>query len=452
MDAFRVIDHATGKDKLVRSDDVYRRLASYFSRIGSTIILLGDSHETYSAPEDSSTPSGVRFSSNGYLTYANAELSLYFKRIVAGGVGGETLSQIRARLPGIIAANPDASCILIGGGTNGSASAEEDFDEIKIMCDYSSRKGLTVICRTIPPRGTTAASYQAKYNKTNNLIRDLCRLKGYLLFDINRVLMNPSTNAFFVAGETDIFGNVVKADYAAADQTHLSATAGVVAGKELCRTVAPFLDFDIEPIGVNTWPGRPNKLGEIGMLLGSTSSGTSGLSAGSVMPNGWAKTGSPVIPAGSGGSLTTSKVASTKPNIPGDMLQIKAVEGASQTGGSVNIIATLTPLFSIGERISGSLYYEWDDSGFGGSQGVETLLSAWIDCSDAAFAVIKRFAWMPGVTPDVRGMAFSSGIIALPDTDKFNTPLVVPPNTANIFFYLAFKGLGTVRVANVIVG
>jgi hypothetical protein len=437
----------------------FKKRLSNYTNIGNTIILHGDSYENNSSIQTSGAI--TQYLQTGYFWFANVLMDNYFTQQINSGVAGENASQIRARIATIITANPSANTILIGAGTNAPASyatsatiaAQSVADDILYMCKYATQKGLSVILRTIPPRSSTASDaviYSSYRVKLNPLIRNIAALNGYILFDIEAATMDPATGYFYEAG----VGGFVNKLYTTTSPTgvHLNGSGGLVAGRELSKTLKNILFNKPLYSKNNTYPGR--NLLTTGTMLG-TAGTTTGLSGGSVLPTGWSVSGAVTMPAGGTtvGTITTSKVTSPDLVIPGDALQISIVEGtgAGLAPGIVTLIAQITG-FTIGSKLSGSIYVEIDALNFGGTQLSRNSVNVFINCVTSGFANLGSARVYADDATDGNKEYFSGGIFNLPDKNFDGTDFVIPATTAYIFCTIVVVGIGTFRFMNFVAG
>jgi lysophospholipase L1-like esterase len=419
----------------------------------SKIILLGDSFEEQCAITN--TANAYRYNQAGYFWWANTRLNGYFDDVIRAGVGGDSAEMVEARLPAILAAHPGPATMLISGGTNVSSSAGKAFDTIKRMYAKAIDAGKTVILKTVPPRASGAAdfvSYTAYRKVLNPLLRAFAANNSVLIFDLERAVMNPGTDAYYEAGENGFVDKLYTT--VAPSGVHLSGSGGNVAGNEFAHLVADYLMVD--SVLPNTFPGRGNKLGDMGIMSGVSGS-TSGLSPGSIMPNGWAKTGTVTMPAGgtSSGTIVTSVVTPKNSKIPGKLLQVDIVEGvgAGLSAGSVNLLANLPAgSWSEGEPLSGSIYVEIDAENFGGTQQLQIFHTVQLVCVNSSFATLGSLTAFPQVVSDGNKDLFEGGVIKLPAHKTDGTLFTIPLGTAYVQCWIMLNGIGRFRFGNFVVG
>ncbi len=431
--------------------DLFAEKSENRTGLNKNIILHGDSYMEYSAI----TASGVinQYLQSGFWSWCNPKCGGYFADVIGSGVGGENATEIKDRLPGIINANPGAGTIMIITGTNMSTSWGVAIDAIEWMIEYAKGRGLSVIISTIPPRARVASDFVAytAYRKLlNPAIRRAAKEMDCILFDMEAVLLNPATDGIWAAGE----GIYTKNLYTTVSPSgvHLSGSGAMLVGSALAQQLRPF----IIPKSINTWPDRQSKTGSLGLMAG-TSGSTTSLSAGSVMPTGWDRSGTVTLPAGgtTTGTIVTSLVDSVNPKFPGKLLQVKITEdtGSGLAAGLVSLFATLAPAsWSIGQPLSGSVYMEADAENWGGTQNARQINNIFINCVNSGFASVGSLRIFADDINTGNFDYFKGGVINLPGKKANGDQFLIPDTTAHIQIWIVVGGIGTFRFGNFIVG
>jgi lysophospholipase L1-like esterase len=320
------------------------------------------------------------------------------------GVGGQTTSQILARIGAVLALNP--GWVVLTAGTNnmgvagGVAQAKAD---ITAMLDIYDAAGIRVVISTLPPRlsGNYTGTIRADTLALNEWIRGQARTRpGLIVLDYFAVLADGNT------------GNYVATIYGfnpTTDGIHLSATGAYACGKMLAAALRPFVT-----------PVVPYSLTTNGANL-LTSSLARPAGSGAAAPTGWSFSGT-----ASGGSVW-SDVARTD-DFLGQWKQLVIPTGGSMTlSGTTNAAVDGTRL-AVGDVVNGIL--EFDVS------AVETGLA--VEGQGICFGVK---AWN-GTTFTNSLYAFNyfrgpnearSGVLRTPD-------FTVPAGTTLVALYLELRG------------
>lgn len=267
------------------------------------------------------------------------------------GKGGDTIAQILARVPAVIAAAPNF-CIVLGGTNDiggGSAQAAV-FAAIDSLFanghDALRAAGITTVAVTIPPRSISAGS-AAKSQMivlANNYIRRLARQRGIPLADVYSLLADPATG-----------------DYKpglGADGIHPTDVGAKLIAAEILRVLAPSLPPRTERRG--SFAGDPANLAPNALFLGATTQ-----VSGQTTPNGWTSSrtaGSRSLVAGSSGDGLAGKWAQLAPS---------ASEAAANPAWQV--LGNFAAGFTAGvDRLRFSVRVQIDDfeTGVAGSDGL----------------------------------------------------------------------------------
>lgn len=162
----------------------------------NTMALFGDSITLESGGnrlifQDPSLSARYSSYENGYFSWANAIMGQRFEVIINAGIGGNTTSQMLARVDTDVIAYHPRWCFVLGGTNNlGATSAS-----VQIIADLSkiyaklNAAGIRIAVGTIPPsqslNGSAANSLQ--WWLANQWIRSNAVANGYLLVDIGTV-------------------------------------------------------------------------------------------------------------------------------------------------------------------------------------------------------------------------------------------------------------------------
>jgi lysophospholipase L1-like esterase len=157
-----------------------------------------------------------------------------------GGVPGNTLAQMLARVDtDIIAYRPDRCAV--GGGTNdvttfSVASYRTTYSQI---LDRLRAAGIEPVIQTIPPRDD---GYNATVAKMNAIARGLAEARGLWVFDLHRLLVDPS-NGHYRAGYSSgdgihpgIAAQKIIATYVASIMAQMAPMPGLMLGDDNADT------------------------------------------------------------------------------------------------------------------------------------------------------------------------------------------------------------------------
>jgi lysophospholipase L1-like esterase len=146
----------------------------------TTLVLLGDSLTAANDAEQRNI---------GYFTWVNALLQGRFRVINYAGVGGQTTTQIKARVASdVIAYNPQW-CIVMGGANDIASDVDADvaFGNLTDICDDLVAAGIKVILSTVTPSTSYNTSQRkAEYASLN------AQIAGYAATDVTIVDMGSS--------------------------------------------------------------------------------------------------------------------------------------------------------------------------------------------------------------------------------------------------------------------
>ena len=217
-----------------------------YARRAQTGVLLGDSLEEQGGEIPAGDAYGVANSAPGAprvnpdtrifsaWTWANVLLKQALSIVANYGIGGNTTSQILARVNDVIALNPGWVIITAGtnnmGVTGGVAQAKSD---ITAMFDAFEAAGIRVAILTLPPRisGSYTGTMKADTLQLNEWIRQQARSRrGVVVADAFAALADGVASNYLtlIAG----FNPTV-------DGIHMAATGAYAAGTALAVALQP---------------------------------------------------------------------------------------------------------------------------------------------------------------------------------------------------------------------
>lgn len=201
-----------------------------------TAVVLGDSL-TEQGGEIPANPDTRSFAA---WTWANVLLGQALTILGNLGIGGETTTQIRARVDAAIALNPGWVILTVGtnnmGVAGGLVTAKTD---IIAMLDKFDAAGIRVVLPTLPPRtgGSYSGTIKADTLALNEWIRQLARTRPGLIV--------PD---YFTGLADGASGNYLATIYGfnpTVDGIHLSATGAYQAGRILADALRPHLSASV---------------------------------------------------------------------------------------------------------------------------------------------------------------------------------------------------------------
>jgi len=205
-------------------------LSTTFGARAQTAVTFGDSL----IEQGGEIPANPDTRAYSPWTWANMLLGQAFKILGNHGVGGETTTQIRARIGAVVALNPGWVVLLCGTNNMGVAGGVDTAKaDITAMIDTFTAAGVKVIIGTIPPR--TGENYtgtiKADTFALNLWIRQLPATTTAVVVDYFTAIADAAGNY----RATAVGGNP------SSDGIHLSAIGGYVLGAALARTLRPIL-------------------------------------------------------------------------------------------------------------------------------------------------------------------------------------------------------------------
>lgn len=294
----------------------------------ATMVVLGDSL----IEQGGMITANVHIAPNSPWPWANILLNHRFKIVANAGVGGQTTSQILARLQSdCISLKPGWVHLLAGtnnmGAVGGLAQAKAD---ITTMLDRLGTAGIRVAIGTIPPRitGNYTGTIKADTFALNAWIIDQARTRpGVVCVDYFSALADGSGN----------YSSTLYGWNPTTDGTHLSATGGYACGRALAAALGTHTS------GQHYWalnnPG-PNLLSDPRFLNGGSGSA----------PSSWPLGGNAT------GTVTWSKTARTD-GVPGSWQTVAVPTGSTTLTFQNNATVDGTRL-AAGDQVVGLVEFE----------------------------------------------------------------------------------------------
>jgi lysophospholipase L1-like esterase len=243
-------DEATEIKTVVNNNDTETR-SSLSGFKANTIVIFGDS-----ITEQNNSVAGLNnhIEAKGYFSWGNFFLNQRFNVIYNAGIGGNTTTQMLARIDAdVIAKNPKYCFIM--GGINDITAGETDYSVIASRLEEMyiklTKAGITIIASTVTP----AATIDTRISTTNYLnewIRQYSINNNIILVNMAEAIIN-SANSEAIAGLID------------AGSSHPTTTGAFLMGKKIYEV----LDSLIKPIpNLAISNIDPNVLNDNPMLLG----------------------------------------------------------------------------------------------------------------------------------------------------------------------------------------
>lgn len=274
-------------------------------------------------------------------TWLHLTHALSMGKIVPGGnfgVGGNTIAQMLARIPDVIASGATACLIL--GGTNDVAQLATEAEVLTNIDrlfneghDVLAAAGVQPIVATIPPRGrSTAAStsdQRQRIAKANARIRRYAQQRGYPLVDFHKILVDPATGMYL-------------------DAANNATDGGVHPNTVYCRKMAEAVVAAVSPMAgafvadLAGWQTDPTNLIPNGLFLGTTSTVN-----GYPMPQGW---------NGGIGNQRAVTAPQAADNLLGNWFELykDATQAAATAGDTTSLSPTIAAgasTFAVGDRL-----------------------------------------------------------------------------------------------------
>lgn len=225
----------------------------------NTIVLDGDSFaagNTYGYVEQYTH----QYNAQGSFQWANYYMLGKLRIIKNNGVGGETTSQLLARLQSSIDLNP--RFISINIGTNDlaqSVALETIIQNIQTIFDRISKAGIITILHNITPKDVADVTIMSKTNLINQYIREMqFKYNNLIVVDAFSQIVNPATELAFTG--------LLK------DGLHPSIKGCELIGAEIARCLDKYIPSVSVFRGCNS---VANNILPNGYMLGGTDTATS---------------------------------------------------------------------------------------------------------------------------------------------------------------------------------
>jgi frataxin-like iron-binding protein CyaY len=314
------------------------------------LVGFGHSHMYYNFGDAAWQPLRPNPASRGQIMQANSMLGHRFDWINRG-VGGEDTGAWLARLTNDLV-NVEAGYAAISGPTNdvtnidaGNRTVAQTKAAYNQIWDACASSGKYIFQETAPPRDSATTNQKNLRSELNNWLRSQQSVrKDFVIVDIERATMDPTTNAF-VSGYSW-------------DGVHLATPGAVAAGAEYARKMAIVI-----PERQITLPAAdPRNLlkNNGGAFIGTTTA----------VPTGWSAVGA------TGTDPSYDRVAFT--DRPGQKLKIVMPNGSIRFYRSTTLQQSLSE-FAPGDVVRFSVAYE--------ATGLDTAPAA---TTQAIYATLER--------------------------------------------------------------
>lgn len=209
--------------------DKAEALTTYDKPFRNTAILFGTSLENQGngGPDTLDPADATAVNSRGWFTWANGYLGQRFKLIRNAGIGGNTSTQMLARIQAdVIAYDPE--WVFIGGPANDPST---DFTAATTIANYTAildaLAGRRIVMLNHPPRiEINTAARRKSVSQINEWIRLLPETrKNVIVVDVWRVLADPATGS--------------PATGMAVDGTHYTTAGAQRVGAAVAAVIAP---------------------------------------------------------------------------------------------------------------------------------------------------------------------------------------------------------------------
>lgn len=369
----------------------------------ASAVLLGDSRTQYNGNivQSAATGNTVARDDRGYVTTAMVLLRQRLEILSNGGVGGDRVDQMLARVDKLLALDPGW---LIGFGCinsiNQGYSASSIITDLGKIFDKAAARGTRVIWGTdwISAGTDTTAKKQAAATVNEWLRREAGRRPGFYLADYAAVMSDPVTGLPLAAY--------------ASDGLHQDGPGGFIMGQQLVKVLEPLLP-PADRLTVSNADTTNMLLN--GMLTGDGGTGRA---------TSWA--------GGTGGTATYSKVPRTD-GFPGDWQQVVLV-GASATRLYQQVAAG--GAWAEGDRVFFECEFETDASGWTATQFYARL------------SLLGVSGTAPQYVSDDMNHAGVPGQTFRPTKGIFRTPVLrIHEGTTHIQAAIHLTGDGTFRIA-----
>ena len=274
-------------------------LSSTYARTTTMgVVTLGDSRMARDGSVTAPLPgeTAVYNSDRGIFTWANTILRKRFTHLVNGGMGGDTVAQMLARVDALLANYHPGWVVGFGhiNSVSANLTAAAIIADLTTIFDKIAASGARVVWGTDWPAVSSTTPQRAVLYAVNEWLRgQTATRRGFSLVDYQSVLVDPTTGNPLAAYQTD--------------GLHQESAGALVLGQQLATVLGALTARSDRLIASND---DPTNLITNGMLTGN-SSGTA---------SGWGSSNATLVG-------TRTKVARTD-GFPGEWQQ-NAVAGAS---------------------------------------------------------------------------------------------------------------------------
>lgn len=173
-----------------------------------TMVLLGDSITA-------GNTDGAYDSSTGFFTWGNALAGAPFTLLNNAGVGGETSTQILARVDADVLAHSPGYCMVLCGTNDADSATATLKSNIAAIYNKLSAAGIYTFLQTIPPTPSGTTAKKAQIIAVNRWLVEFCAAKTDAeLIDVYSVLVDNSSTT--MAAKTNVMrDNVHPSNYGA---------------------------------------------------------------------------------------------------------------------------------------------------------------------------------------------------------------------------------------------
>lgn len=369
----------------------------------SSFVTLGDSRTGYDGGVVEARPgeTSIYTSDRGIFAWARVLLRHRMRWLKNGGVGGDTVAQMRVRVPDLLALDP--GWVLGFGHINSvsaGVSAAAIISDLDGMFDEIAASGARIVWGTDWVASTTTTAGRAVSYAVNDWLRAQVGVRpGFYLAEYQSVMVDPTT------------GNP-RTGYAS-DGLHQDGIGPRACADMLVRILDPLVPRSDRLIASND---DPTNLIPNGMMVGGTTYATS-----------WANNGT-------GSQAVVSKVARTD-GLPGDWQQVVVTSGTDYALRN-RVAAGTTGSWVVGDTVYAECEFETDASGWN-----PTEFNLNVALYNTPVGAVTRSADMLHLNsvPASIGRA-ASGIFRTP-------PITVPTGTSHVELNVALRGSGTYRIA-----
>lgn len=383
--------------------DVYRE--SFTPRNLASFVTLGDSRTMLNGqPAGAPNASGYIAKENrGYVTQAMIMLRQRMNWLANGGVGGDTVGMMLARLDGLLALEPGW---LIGMGHINSINAENAtaatiIAQLTEIFERCATHGVKVVWGTDwISGGTNTADKKKNHAEVNNWLRAQAVTRpNFWLVEYAAVLGDTETGIIPAALGQDLL--------------HQDAPGAFKMAVELARVLEPLVPRSDRLLAYNADPTNylPN-----GMMTGSTAG----------LATGWTK--------GSSTTATYSKVARTD-GIVGEWQQVVCTD---ETTSSLQRQVTLSGTdLKVGDNVFAEIEFETDEAGWNATELALQFQTIGGDAGSVTNPKVVADGYRAATTP-LAQPRIAAGILRTP-------ALRIGNGSTHLQFAVRLRGTGTYR-------